>query len=127
MTQMHKKTNKTMVKKIELPPIICSCFFGTELLGSFDNPEDLLLMIDFMIQKEFISTEEDLKDEEVTLYFSIVNPKPNFPTFACFTKKDFSNREEVYDLYDMVIGQYSDGLNSKIYDTEDIAYEEDDN
>lgn len=108
-----------------MPPIICSCFFGSELLGNFDNPDDLLSMIDFYIQKDFRNTSEDLIGKDVTLYFSIVNPQPNYPTSVSFTKKHFDNREELYDIYDMVIGQYSEGLNNN--DTEDIVYEEDDN
>ena len=94
-----------------VPPIICSCFIDGKMIGHCDNPNSLLEIFDSFLKKNFEDTKKDFKKKSIMLYFSVVNY--NEIDVAMFTESDFENREEVYDLYDLVIEQFVECLNNE--------------
>ena len=103
MTQVNNDFNN------DIPPIICSCFIDGKMVGHVDNPDSLLDIFDKYLEKDFDNTKKDFKKKHIMLYFSIVNCDHVGP--AIYTESDFENREEVHDMYDLVIEQFAESLN----------------
>jgi len=95
--------NKSVIK---VPPVIATLFINDFFIGSYDNPIDLLNVVDEYLEgegMETFSSTEDWQGYEAEVYFSAVNCTDGSLETYRTTHKDLPATISFKKIYDVII------------------------
>ena len=116
-----------------IPPIICMLVVDKAMVGSYDNPADLLEALDNHLDslgKNKFSDTKALKDIKIKMFFSVLNITNGMTTCNLIKENDIKDPLDIKQLYNIIIDKYRLELvdakyNENEFDTSDIRMYED--